>query len=120
MIGNDIPNNSGSLSAIQVSAPLGCILNAPRPSAVSARHMIGQMLPDVVIGALDEPLQKKVIAEGAACLYGPVFYGGKDFIPESKCEPFVMNAFYTGGTGARPNKDGLSCTAFLQVFEEHL
>ncbi len=23
-----------------------------------------------------------------------------------------MNAFYTGGTGARPNKDGLSCTAF--------
>ncbi|MBT09169.1 MAG: 5-oxoprolinase [Gammaproteobacteria bacterium] len=112
LIGNDIPNNSGSLSAIQVSAPLGCILNAPRPSAVSARHMIGQMLPDVVIGALDEPLQKKVIAEGAACLYGPVFYGGKDFIPESKCEPFVMNAFYTGGTGARPNKDGLSCTAF--------
>ena len=44
LIGNDIPNNSGSLSAIRVSAPLGCILNAPRPSAVSARHMIGQML----------------------------------------------------------------------------
>ena len=49
LIGNDIPNNSGSLNVISVSAPLGCILNAPRPSAVSARHMIGQMLPDVVI-----------------------------------------------------------------------
>ena len=112
LIGNDIPNNSGSLNVISVSAPLGCILNAPRPSAVSARHMIGQMLPDVVIGALDEPLQQNVIAEGAACLYGPVFIGGTDFIPESKSEPFVMNAFYTGGTGARPKKDGLSCTAF--------
>ena len=112
LIGNDIPNNSGSLSVIRVSAPLGCILNAPRPAAVSARHMIGQMLPDVVMGALDEPLQQNVIAEGAACLYGPVFYGGKDFVSESKSEPFVMNAFYTGGTGARPKKDGLSCTAF--------
>ncbi|MFL2505078.1 MAG: hydantoinase B/oxoprolinase family protein [Candidatus Azotimanducaceae bacterium] len=112
LIGNDIPNNSGSLSVIRVSAPLGCILNAPRPSPVSARHMIGQMLPDVVIGALDEPLEQKIIAEGAACLYGPVFYGGKDFVPESKCAPFVMNAFYTGGTGARQKKDGLSCTAF--------
>ena len=27
-------------------------------------------------------------------------------------QPFVVNAFYTGGTGARPGKDGLSCTAF--------
>jgi N-methylhydantoinase B len=27
-------------------------------------------------------------------------------------EDFIVNPFYTGGAGARPGKDGLSCTAF--------
>ncbi len=112
VIGNDIPNNAGSLGVVQVTAPAGCILNAPRPSAVSARHAIGQMLPDVVLGCLDEPLGRQVPTEGAACLFGPVFLGGEGMIPGSRSAPFVMNAFYTGGTGARPEKDGLSCTAF--------
>ncbi len=112
VIGNDIPNNAGSLDVVRVTAPAGCILNAPRPSAVSARHAIGQMLPDVVLGCLDEPLGGQVPTEGAACLFGPVFLGGEGMIAGSRSEPFVMNAFYTGGTGARPEKDGLSCTAF--------
>ena len=112
VIGNDIPNNAGSLSVVRVSAPKGCILNAPRPAAVSARHAIGQLLPDVVLGCLEEPLNGQVPTEGAACLFGPVFLGGSGLIPDSQCDAFVMNAFYTGGTGARPEKDGLSCTAF--------
>jgi N-methylhydantoinase B len=112
VIGNDVPNNAGSLSVVRVTAPAGCILNATRPAAVSARHAIGQMLPDVVLGCLDEPLDGQVPTEGAACLFGPVFLGGRQLIPGSQGEPFVMNAFYTGGTGARPTKDGLSCTAF--------
>ena len=112
VVGNDVPNNAGSLSVVRVTAPEGCILNAPRPAAVSARHTIGQMLPDVVLGALDAPLKGAVIAEGAACLFGPVFMGGRGLVPESNSDPWVMNAFYTGGTGARPAKDGLSCTAF--------
>jgi N-methylhydantoinase B len=105
VIGNDIPNNAGSLGVVRVTAPEGSILNALRPAAVSARHAIGQMLPDVVLGCLEEPLGGQVPVEGAACLFGPVFLGrGSD--------AFVMNAFYAGGTGARPEKDGLSCTAF--------
>ena len=112
VVGNDVPNNAGSLGVVRVTAPEGCILNAPRPAAVSARHAIGQMLPDVVAGALDAPLKGAVITEGAACLFGPVFMGGRGLVPESGSDPWVMNAFYTGGTGARPVKDGLSCTAF--------
>ncbi len=112
VVGNDIPNNAGSLDVVRVKAPEGCILNAPRPAAVSARHAVGQMLPDVVLGCLEEPLDGQVPAEGASCLFGPVFLGGKGFIPGSDSAPFVMNAFYAGGTGARPGKDGLSCTAF--------
>jgi N-methylhydantoinase B len=112
VIGNDVPNNAGSLGVVRVTAPAGSILNAPRPAAVSARHAIGQMLPDVVLGALEEPLDGEVPTEGAACLYGPVFLGGRGVIQGSESEPFVLNAFYTGGTGARPGKDGMSCTAF--------
>ena len=112
VVGNDIPNNAGSLGVVRVGAPEGCILNAPRPAAVSARHAIGQMLPDVVLGCLEEPLDGQVPAEGASCLFGPVFLGGRGLIPGSESEPFVINAFYTGGTGGRPGKDGLDCTAF--------
>jgi len=112
VIGNDVPNNAGSLGVVRVRAPEGSILNAQRPAAVSARHVIGQMLPDVVLGCLEQPLGGRVPVEGAACLFGPVFLGGRGIIPGSTQEPFVLNAFYAGGTGARPGKDGLSCTAF--------
>ena len=112
VVGNDVPNNAGSLGVVRVTAPEGCILNAPRPAAVSARHAVGQMLPDVVLGCLEEPLSGRVPAEGASCLFGPVFLGGRGLIPDSECEPFVINAFYAGGTGGRPGKDGLDCTAF--------
>lgn len=112
VIGNRVPNNAGSLGTVRVSAPEGCILNAPRPAAVSARHAIGQMLPDVVLGCLEEPLGGRIPAEGASCLFGPVFLGGRGLIPGSRSEPFVINAFYSGGTGGRPGRDGLDCTAF--------
>ena len=112
VIGNDVPNNAGSLGVVRVTAPEGCILNAPRPAAVSARHAVGQMLPDVVLGCLEEPLGGNVPAEGASCLFGPVFLGGRGMIPGARGEPFVINAFYAGGSGGRPGKDGLDCTAF--------
>ncbi len=112
VVGNDVPNNAGSLGVVRVAAPEGCILNAPRPAAVSARHTIGQMLPDVVLGCLEEPLGGNVPSEGASCLFGPVFLGGRGMIPGSQSEPFVINAFYAGGAGGRPGKNGLDCTAF--------
>ena len=112
VIGNDVPNNAGSLGVVRVTAPEGCILNAPRPAAVSARHAVGQMLPDVVLGCLEQPLSGNVPAEGASCLFGPVFLGGRGTIPGVRGEPFVINAFYAGGSGGRPGKDGLDCTAF--------
>jgi N-methylhydantoinase B len=112
VIGNDVPNNAGSLGVVRVHAPDGCILNAPRPAAVSARHAIGQMLPDVVLGCLEEPLDGEVPAEGASCLFGPVFLGGRGLISGSDSDAFVVNAFYAGGSGGRPARDGLNCTAF--------
>ena len=116
VVGSEVPNNAGSLSAITVTAPRGCLLNAPPPAAVSARHSIGQMLPDVVLGALGQAMPPgSVPAEGASCLWNPVIMGGPGLAGSygyGDAEPFVVNPFHTGGTGARPGKDGLSATSF--------
>lgn len=109
VIGNMVPNNAGSLGVVRVTAPDGSILNAPRPCAVSARHTVGQMLPDVVLGALSKAIPERTPAEGASCLYLPVLLGGRGI---GGGDDFIVNPFYTGGAGARPGKDGLSCTAF--------
>ena len=116
VVGSEVPNNAGSLSTISVDAPSGSILNAPSPAAVAARHAIGQMLPDVVLGCLEQAMKPgSVPAEGASCLWNPVLLGGPGLTgvyPYGGAEPFVVNPFHTGGTGARPGKDGLSATAF--------
>ncbi|MEL7485709.1 MAG: hydantoinase B/oxoprolinase family protein [Pseudomonadota bacterium] len=107
VIGNAIPNNAGSLRPVVATAPEGSILNALRPAPVSSRHVVGQMLPDVVLGALSKAEPGVAPAEGTSCLYLPVLRS----LP-GDADPFVINPFYTGGAGARPTKDGLSCTAF--------
>lgn len=115
VVGARIPNNAGSLAPVRVTAPEGTILNAPRPSAVAARHVIGQMLPDVVLGCLDQALADAVPAEGASCLWIPILMGGhgtSDDAGPTRSEPFTVALFHTGGTGARPGKDGMSATAF--------
>lgn len=113
IIGNEIPNNAGSLGVVHVSAPEGSILNALPPRAVSARHSIGQMLPDVVLGCLDQLVPGVVPAEGASCIWNPVFLSGLNTTgANTASENFVINPIFNGGTGARAGKDGLSATAF--------
>lgn len=114
IIGSRVPNNAGSLEPVRISAPSGCILNAPRPAAVTARHVIGQMLPDVVMGCLHHIIPDRVVAEGTSCLWNPVLLGGHGLTEDDygDATPFAMNTFHSGGTGARPSKDGLNATAF--------
>ncbi|MDX5359993.1 MAG: hydantoinase B/oxoprolinase family protein, partial [Alphaproteobacteria bacterium] len=114
MIGGQIPNNWGSLVPVKVTAPEGSILNAPHPCAVAARHVIGQMLPDVVLGCLEQAMNEGVPAEGTSSLWNPMLLGGHGVVDADygDARPFAMNIFHTGGTGARVAKDGLSATAF--------
>ena len=111
IIGADIPNNAGSLEPFRVTGPKGCILNAQPPVPVAMRHSIGQMTPDLVYGCLSQALPDKVPAEGASCLYDvPLRH-----TPETARDggtPFALELVFNGGTGARPDKDGLSATAF--------
>jgi N-methylhydantoinase B len=112
LVGNDVPNNAGSLAAIRVTAPPGSILNARPPRAVSARHAVGQMLPDLVLGCLDQAIVGAAPAEGASCIWNPVFRSARPVEGAPDPGVFVINPIYNGGTGARPGKDGLSTTAF--------
>ena len=112
VVGNDIPNNAGSLEPVAVRAPAGCILNAEPPAAVSARHALGQMLPDVVLGCLDQVLPGVAPAEGASCIWNPVLRSVPTATGNFSNAPFVINPIFNGGTGARATKDGLSTTAF--------
>ena len=111
LVSAEIPNNAGSLKPFEIDAPLGSILNAPYPAAVCARHIIGQMLPDVVFGCLEKAIPEKVPAEGASCLWNITFRGKTDSGANNN-SLFAVTAVVNGGTGARPNKDGLSATAY--------
>ena len=116
VVGSKVPNNAGSLAPVRVSAPKGSILNAPFPCAVAARHAVGQMLPDVMLGCLHKAVDGIAPAEGTSCLWNPVLYGGHGVAGKIDdgvdASTFTVTLFHNGGTGARPGKDGLSATAF--------
>ncbi|MBI1779295.1 MAG: hydantoinase B/oxoprolinase family protein [Proteobacteria bacterium] len=111
IVAPSVPNNAGSLSAYRVTAPLGSILNAPFPAAVSSRHIVGQMLPDVVFGCLRQAIPDRVPSEGTSCLWNMTFRGPVAGANDSKYG-FAITVTSNGGTGARPTKDGLSATAY--------
>ena len=106
-----VPNNAGSLGLMSVSAPSGCILNAQKPAAVSSRHIVGQLLPDVVFGCLRQAASERTPAEGTSCLYN-INMRGRTLGANEAGAGYVVTAVTNGGTGARPTKDGLSATAY--------
>ncbi len=103
----DVPNNEGSFRPVTVSAPPRSILNALPPAPVAGRHVIGHFLPGAIFGALAPVLPNRVMAEGAANIWSMQFTGTSD-----EGETWTYIWFSSGGTGARPTKDGISATAF--------
>ncbi|SNT73932.1 hydantoinase B/oxoprolinase family protein [Paracoccus seriniphilus] len=109
VVAPDIPNNWASLELFTVASPPN-ILNAQRPAPVSLRHVLGHMVPDLVLGAVAKAMPGQILAEGAAALWNihisarPV--AGQD---GRRAEMLMFNS---GGMGARPTLDGLSATAF--------
>ena len=106
-----VPNNTGSLDPFEITAPEGCILAARRPAPVSVRHVLGHLVPDVVLGALHQALPGKVPAEGASSLWN-IQISARASDPDSGLPSREILMFNSGGTGARPTVDGLSATAF--------
>ena len=111
VVASRIPNNAGSLGPLTVSAPSGTILNARKPKPVLLRHIIGQMLPDVVFGCLRQAVPERVPAEGTSCLWNLNVRGQTPDATRGNYG-FMMTVTSNGGTGARPGKDGMSATAY--------
>ena len=109
-----IPNNTGTLDAVVVTAPENTIVNAPHPAAVYARSVIGHMLPDVVYGCLDQAMPDTVPAEGTSSLWNLSLLAGHGLTGSegSAVRAFNVTTFHSGGAGARPRQDGLSATPF--------
>ena len=109
VIAPDVPNNSASLELFTISSPEN-IVNAQRPAPVSVRHVIGHMVPDVVLGALSQALPGQIQAEGAGSLWN-IHLSVKPLAKQAGRRAEVL-MFNSGGGGARPLIDGLSATAF--------
>ncbi len=105
MLTPQVPNNQASLDAIRITAPPGLVVSAERPAPVSARHVIGQALPDLMFGCLEQALPGQVLAESAGALWTLSLSSTGD-------TPFTSLNVVLGGMGARPSADGLSTTAF--------
>lgn len=113
VVAPEIPNNWASLAPFRMEIPEGCILNAPRPFPVSVRHVVGQLLPDLMMGCLHQAVPDRVTAEGSSCLWNPPLRGGAQVSGgEAELPDFEVITFNSGGTGARPGRDGLDGTAF--------
>ena len=110
-IAPEVPNNTASLEPFRVTAPEGCILAARRPAPVSVRHVLGHLIPDVVLGALHRAVPGMVPAEGASSLWN-IQISARPVDAGSDLPGAEILMFNSGGTGARPSLDGLNATAF--------
>ena len=108
LLAPDVPHNAGSFRPVEVTAPEALILNCVRPAAVGARHLIGDMLPGLIFGALAQATDERVLAGSADGVWLTIMGGqradGKLPVPP---EPLPERR-----DGARPGKDGLSATGF--------
>lgn len=108
-IAPDVPNNYGSMSTITVSAPTDTILNVQKPAPVAARHIVGHMTADVMVGCLHQAVKGGLPAE-CGNGWNPMMRGSMWF--DGSPRTWEIYLFFSGGMGARPNKDGLSTTQF--------
>ena len=101
LVEEEIPLNAGAAEAVEVVAPLGTVVNARPPAAVTAGNVeTSQRIVDVVFGGLAKGLPTRIPAASQGTMNN-VSFGGKGF---SYYETIA------GGMGASPRRDGASAT----------
>ena len=113
-IAPEIPNNHASLAPFEIAAPENTIVNALHPAPVALRHIIGHFVPDAVFNAFDKIVPGVVPAEGAGCLcnFQVSLRPRRDAPAPAHARRSEVLTFNSGGSGARPEFDGLNATAF--------
>jgi len=100
----DIPNNEGSVNPIELSAPVGSILNCQPPAATAARFQIGHFVAPLIFGALAEALPDRVQADPGMMNLLNVMGRRRDG------RDFTTLYFSSGGFGALLGYDGTATT----------
>ncbi len=113
-IAPEIPNNAASLAPFEIEAPVDTIVNAVHPAPVALRHIVGHFVPDAVFNAFDQIVPGLVPAEGAGCLcnFQVSLRPRSDAPAPPDARRSEVLTFNSGGSGARPEFDGLNATAF--------
>ena len=113
-IAPEIPNNAASLAPFEIVAPVNSIVNAVHPAPVALRHIVGHFVPDAVFNAFDKIVPGLVPAEGAGCLcnFQVSLRPRSDGPAPLDARRSEVLTFNSGGSGARPEHDGLNATAF--------
>jgi len=113
-IAPEIPNNAASLAPFEIEATVDTIVNAVHPAPVALRHIVGHFVPDTVFTAFDKIVPGLVPAEGAGCLcnFQVSLRPRTDALAPLDARRSEVLTFNSGGSGARPEHDGLNATAF--------
>ena len=105
VLGGDIPVNEGAFRVLEVVAPLGTVVNARLPAAVSAGNVeTSQRIVDAVLGAFAKALPGRIPAASSGTMNN-LLIGGLD---PRRGAPFAYYETLAGGHGAGPGWDGAS------------
>lgn len=99
----EIPNNAGCFEPISVHLPERSVVNPSPPAPVNARSITIHRIANVLMGAFSKATPERTIA----CSSNPsaiLSLGGT-----ADDEQWVVTELTSGGMGARPTKDGVSC-----------
>jgi N-methylhydantoinase B len=94
-----VPHNDGSFTPVHVTAPEGSILNCREPAPVASRHVVGHVVPGVVLAALAPVLDRRSA-------------GSADALWISVWSPYNLTLFQCGGAGAWSGRDGRNASGF--------
>lgn len=103
VVASDLGANDGLLRAVEVTAPLGSVLNPREPAAVSIRHNTCQRFADTLIRALADLWPSEAVGSSTVSFF--CMNVGSTSPVTGKAA--VMADVVGGGTGATPSGDGL-------------
>ena len=95
--------NGGSYRNIRMHVPKGSIINANYPAATSSRLFSSGLIAPLLLEALALISSDRGIAGCAAPVWGPAIVGS------TKGRSWSRTMLLSGGMGARPTADGVSC-----------
>lgn len=102
VIGDDVPNNAGCYQAVDLTMPLGSIVNPRRPAAVNSRTATVRRIGDALLGCFTQIVPERVPAASCGQLLVMNFAGTDD-----SGEYFVASELGVGGMGGRSGLDGI-------------